>query len=1247
MNRSRTDLTAAGPAASAEWEVRRFGAGPGRPLSLLITPDSANPAREASGLPPLYHYLPSVPHFAINRAGGPIFSLTLVLTRQPDPGEDNLQPLVDRGILATSLTLQVPDSDLQQLAEAAQAEFKPLFAREVTFRLARSTDGDVLEGQSGGAGSSAALSANLNQAETLALLTALQGGESGLVINAHITYRTAATPGQTLLLQGSWERIYEQLAAQFPLDTEFDGQQLRQAFSDLLLNGTVLAEVNGTSGEPQAQDEEGLFRGFLRVASVILKRLTLDLEPGDPANRYSLRAFAPTGMELYLEQKVTASGGGEEFIELSAPLEELFNGVFEGQAMDGYIHLVAPGADGSFGPVPQRVRQTRSPVTRGPAKARLVTSTVATAALPLALQTNTQIRPAAHALLLSDTVHMTPIRPGLHQHWALDDVVLADLSAWHGIHDNGDRNLPQVDDPAAALWPDRRDANRFWYAPVYEPVLPAKNQGPSGSPFLFTFSTAGHDLTGQVGLQGTIRFTLQRSMSPATRQALQERGNPSASPVAADGLSVALDMPFRDQQGETRRQLFPAEIEVNGDTVTATVSLIDNWVRLMYGALAFDGFQAEPARVRVSYSYTAYVPVQKDRWEVIFGGKIAETPIIRRPEDLDKIGNRPYLDALTNTLHLQTGKLQFMRELPAQVRAGGPTEAGSTEGEPVKAAAEGTASPAKGRGKRKRSGERPPEPEEMLPDTGSAPPATLEARPAAPYAPPVTRPAPESTEAPPPAPHDRPAEPKAGPLAGPAAMPGPRPTLAMPNRPASRPPLNLPIALNPALHTIHPELTIRPDLLEIIEQTQYALQTLGVTQTPEVLFACADYGALYVQETAQGQETVGCRDAFKLGQAEFRQYRLMTEPELRSPFYTVYRSLQMPDRFLMVPAAYRITRFGPQEGDKAYRPAIYLYSQIDANRLEESHCVVWAVVQPDIPPYARQELADRLSLLYHRPPLIETVTEVESQVTYEWNLLNDGPHPVVAQVAKLWDSFQVSLLSDVNGVQNLQSMLQAGAVAARVVFNLPDGSTLDTGLRLNLGSITGPWEGGPLETELQGGTVELTNRIERPVDVSDLRLYLAGGEVQTLAVDQQLAPGERWSGAAAAGTAQAFPVYAIPPGAPADLVEIRSFIEDIHTNVVFINQVNYANHGLQKLDVQASILGMDGVFDLPIPGEETVAALDLVLPLTTFLANPVLRFRVIKTGTDGQSSQTPWIDWPLSAMGSVVSLTWDLIKGTG
>ncbi|MEZ4860232.1 MAG: hypothetical protein R3C14_02950 [Caldilineaceae bacterium] len=1193
-----TNPLATGPAGAAVWEEQQLGAGvtssdgDGRPLTLLTLPDAANATRIQAHLPPLYYYLPRTPMVARDAAGAPIFSLSLLLSRAPTPTDVTIADLITHGLLSFDVTVGLPEAQRAQLSADPGRQYQPLFARDARFSLMASAtpsaqSGDVLVTATGiGANTRASLSLNLDQLGAQAVLNALQGGQSNLTLACEVTYRSAGADRQALI-QVDWPVVYDALAAHFEPGDEVTQREVQILFIEMIQSGILPLQVLDGDGQPlslangdaPAVDPLLLFPPFMRLSAIILQRLTWDLAADDPANRYRLRQRPGAGYTVDIQQMLT--GNALKHITLTAPLAAVLGGVLTGVTAEQSIHLISPtGAPlpgmNLWGPAPRRLFTTvpRQSRAAGSTVHQLAAFNGAIKSPALALRPDSLAKPTLTAVLASDAVQLHPADQSGRLHWAVDDMVLARPNWWDELTAPTVQALPVIDDPAAPLWHDRLHPDSYWYAPIFEVVQPAPTASTATSPFLFTYLEQGHDHTGRAGLSGTIRLTLHQRLSDQSQAALQALGNPAAHPVALLDLAVWLDLPFRDESGATRRQRFPATVTQTGDHVTATISLLDDWVRLAYGALATPNFQSQPARVKVAYSYTGYVLIPEqsaDQWELLGGRKIMRLPVVHSAEQLEEVGNHPYLDAGQLAIQTRAGAFHFSRE-----RATTTTTMTAEDERAVGNLAQAV-----------------------------QPGVVAGAMTAA---------------------HTNPG------VAGAATMAATQLTTTLPVNVAITHPLPV---------VVHPELEASLVLQNVLRQNRYATQTLGSEATSDLLFPCNTLGAFYLH-TNGAQRAIGCQDAFQLGQTTYHQYEQITDADVQSPFYQLYRSLQQPGRFLVVPTAYRITRYATTEGDKAYRPVIYLYSTLDPTDAANNRAVVMATLQPDLPPYVRRNLTAAL-MNWAARPVIDYVTAVESQLAYSWSIGADPSLHLQPQAAKLWDGFQVSLSTDVDGAPQLQAMLQRSAVAANVTFTLPDGVQLQTALRLDLGDIVGPWSSGPIAVTLQGGAATLTNKIEHTLNLTDLAFYNTDGERHLATVDRTLASQESCVITLPGEATEAYPAYTMAPGDPATLTEVRSFVEDIHTNVVFLNLINYANHGLKQLAIVAQIEGVAGSYPAPISEAQPIAAIDITLPLTSYLTNRTLQFQVTKTDNRDQISVTPWLEWPLDSRGNVVSLTWEMI----
>jgi hypothetical protein len=208
---------------------------------------------------------------------------------------------------------------------------------------------------------------------------------------------------------------------------------------------------------------------------------------------------------------------------------------------------------------------------------------------------------------------------------------------------------------------------------------------------------------------------------------------------------------------------------------------------------------------------------------------------------------------------------------------------------------------------------------------------------------------------------------------------------------------------------------------------------------------------------------------------------------------------------------------------------------------------------------------------------------------------------------------------------------------------------------LDLNSIVGPADTGPVAVERVGGVLKLTNQINAPVDVDDLLCVNAApapgtSSILTLPVEKTLQQDESFEVTPSEpipNDRRIAPVAIPKPGSAETLPEIRSFVEDIYSEVAFTNLINYGNHSLAAIGITARVKDADGTYQIATSEAQPVSVIQIVLPLTKYLANPVLQFQASLTKNDGNVVGTVWIDWPFQSKGSVVALTWELSGNPG
>jgi len=418
-------------------------------------------------------------------------------------------------------------------------------------------------------------------------------------------------------------------------------------------------------------------------------------------------------------------------------------------------------------------------------------------------------------------------------------------------------------------------------------------------------------------------------------------------------------------------------------------------------------------------------------------------------------------------------------------------------------------------------------------------------------------------------------------------------------------------------------------------QTTLIEHTIVVEVPVDVSVPCRDHPTAYRTGVLADSTSVGCQDALRLGEATRAQFTELTT--LGTDRMRVFRSLQQPNRVLVLPRAYRITRYGPAERDRAYRPVSMVYATLGDAPAEHRYFLT-ATLQPDLSVHEWRELGAALSAAAPAgdPPALELATDptVGAELSYRWAIPPALETPVVRQ---LWDTFQISVSARLADAVLLTTLIEHGGLAGDVTFALPDGTRLTSGLLLDT-RIVGPWGHGPIELGFAGGQLTLTNHCERTVDVRAVTARTSPGAApQRTSLERTLTPRSSATLAWSGPTLDAWPVADERDG-PLSLQEIEVFVQDVSTVVRFVNQLDLATHGLRELTVEVRLLGRDHVDAVVVPGGST-ASLSLTLPLTGYLAAHTLDLRLRLVRTDGQVSTTAWRRWALATDGGVVAIT--------
>ena len=425
--------------------------------------------------------------------------------------------------------------------------------------------------------------------------------------------------------------------------------------------------------------------------------------------------------------------------------------------------------------------------------------------------------------------------------------------------------------------------------------------------------------------------------------------------------------------------------------------------------------------------------------------------------------------------------------------------------------------------------------------------------------------------------------------------------------------------------------------LGLPSKLEYAQRTTIRQQSLDAFFSCAELGMFYREKQAAATVAIGCAEAYRLGQASPLTYQEVVA--LNQPTYRVFRNLRQPGRFLLVPLAYEITRYAPGTPEREYRPALIVYAALDADRPENNRIRFEAMLGPALSAYALEDLRRRL-LLEAASPVLELPNMLAQHTEFSWNLTSTPPVEAVTSATP--ECLHTALATDLASALLLKTLIQNTGLTGEARFTFEDGSVVSSALSLHLGRITGPWLSGPITLQPKGATLQLTNRIEGSMAVKDVYLFNGPGEPTRVTVEASMAPGASLD-IAAPGAYTVAQADAVPlaDGSPT-FEEVRAMIEEIQCNVVFLDVVNYENHGITRLDIDARLRDVPGVFRVGMNNRQ--GSVNFLLPLTTYLATRIVEFQVTKVFASQPDEVIPWRAWDMEVNSNIVTITTEIIS---
>ncbi|MFF5654522.1 hypothetical protein ACFY8N_39845 [Streptomyces collinus] len=438
-------------------------------------------------------------------------------------------------------------------------------------------------------------------------------------------------------------------------------------------------------------------------------------------------------------------------------------------------------------------------------------------------------------------------------------------------------------------------------------------------------------------------------------------------------------------------------------------------------------------------------------------------------------------------------------------------------------------------------------------------------------------------------------------------------------------------AATTAPFTVHPAWSQRLELLHALRRARHAWSRVTRSRQASLLVPCNRFGAFYREQTDNGWTAVGCRPAFQLGEARARRYEPLDSTAAQG-WATVFRSTLTPGRFLAVPARFGVARGQAVDGERAYRPKLMLCSAVDTRDPGLIRCLLAAALEPDLPPYVRSAIRAELARTEHPAPRLEWWPPGSEEPVIEWAL----PNGVEVDSVLEPNGLSVVLSCDLAGFLVLKALLEHGGVTGTVSLPLPEGNVISSTLILGTGAVVGPFDTGPVTVHGDAsGAVTLSNPTSRRIAVT----ALATDGDPIVEVNRLLEP--------EASVQVDLSSAGLTPGAPLDVIhtveagteqleEIRTYIEDLRVDVGFVASGDLAAAGIEALEVQTQILGREDAQPLRLTADTPEQHREYVLPLTVFIADPVLRYQVTSVAADGRRRSAGWETWEVRSRGPLI-----------
>lgn len=432
-------------------------------------------------------------------------------------------------------------------------------------------------------------------------------------------------------------------------------------------------------------------------------------------------------------------------------------------------------------------------------------------------------------------------------------------------------------------------------------------------------------------------------------------------------------------------------------------------------------------------------------------------------------------------------------------------------------------------------------------------------------------------------------------------------------------------------------LEINPILINAAKKKKYISKKIKFMESVKLYFPCDQFGDYFVEKLNNINQSIGCQEPLRLGQIRTPLFTRISDLDHRR--YSVYRSTVMTHLFIVVPKQYIIAR--RLEEPEKFAPEISLHGAVDIEALEESHCVINFMLEPDMTFYQRMWLENELTNYTAVKPVINYINEFPGEETISWNMSED-----ILQGSNILTFEHIisgSFLTNIMNAQICKTILETSGISGTYTKKLDEDLEIESQLKICTSLINEPWNGEAIIVEKDEKNLHLINQLESNIHLDRLeamdfdpfkvipvqREVLGHGQISVPFYQELLSD-------------KYIPVFSSEINQQT-LSENYSYIEDLFQQIICIDLFSSSENGL-LLEVQVGCMDQLPYTKMDFGDGSKEKESYLMIPINEVIHSTSFGFICRYLDDQNNMYETNWIPYSFSQQGNIISITKNIIN---